>query len=66
MSEVLKLMQTRRSIRKFKSDMVPKELIEKVVEAGTFAASGMNRQPFALIAVTNKELRDKLSFYNAG
>ncbi len=42
MSEVLEKMQTRRSIRRYKSDMLPKDVIEKIVEAGTFAASGMN------------------------
>lgn len=56
---------TRRSIRKFKSDMVPKDVIEKIVEAGTYAATGMNRQSPIIIAVTNKELRDKLSVQNA-
>lgn len=56
---------TRRSIRKFKSDMVPKETIEKIIEAGTYAATGMNRQSPVMIAVTNKELRDRLSALNA-
>ena len=62
---MLDKMKTRRSIRKFKSDMIPKEIIEKIVEAGTYAASGMNRQPGIIVAVTNKELRDKLSKMNA-
>lgn len=62
---MLEKMKTRRSIRKFKSDMIPKEIIEKIVEAGTYAASGMNRQPGLIVAVTNKELRDKLSKMNA-
>ena len=62
---MLDKMKTRRSIRKFKSDMIPKEIIEKIVEAGTYAASGMNRQPGLIVAVTNKELRDKLSKMNA-
>ena len=53
------------SERKFKSDMIPKDLIEKIVEAGTYAASGMNRQPGLIVAVTNKELRDRLSKMNA-
>lgn len=56
---------TRRSIRKFKSDMVPKDVIEKIIEAGTYGATGMNRQSPIIIAVTNKELRDKLSAQNA-
>ena len=56
---------TRRSIRKFKSDMVPKEIIEKIIEAGVYAPTGMNRQSPIIIAVTNKELRDRLSAMNA-
>ncbi|WP_295088689.1 nitroreductase [Ruminococcus sp.] len=59
-------MLTRRSIRKFKSDMIPKNIIEKIIEAGTYAATGMNRQSPIIIAVTNKEIRDKLSAQNAG
>ena len=65
MSEVLEKMQTRRSIRRFKSDMLPKDVIEKIVEAGTFAASGMNLQTPVILAVTNKEIRDKMSKANA-
>ena len=65
MSEVLDKMQTRRSIRRFKSDMLPKDVIEKIVEAGTFAASGMNLQTPVIVAVTNKELRNKMFKANA-
>lgn len=65
MSEVLEKMQTRRSIRRYKSDMVPKDVIEKIVEAGTFAASGMNLQTPVIVAVTNKEIRDKMAKANA-
>ena len=65
MSEVLERIQTRRSIRRYKADMVPKEVIEKIVEAGTFAASGMNLQTPVILAVTNKEIRDKMSKANA-
>ena len=63
--EAIENLKTRRSIRKFKSDMVPKEIIEKIIDAGTYAATGMNRQSPVIIAVTNKELRDKLSVLNA-
>ena len=65
MSELLKKMQERRSVRSFKPDMVPKELIEQVIQAGTYAATGKNYQSPIIIAVTNKELRDKLSALNA-
>ena len=65
MSELLKKMMERRSVRSFKPDMVPKELIEQVIQAGTYAATGKNYQSPIIIAVTNKELRDKLSALNA-
>jgi hypothetical protein len=45
--------------------MVPKEVIDQIIEAGLYAASGMNRQEVNIIAVTNKEFRDKLSKANA-
>ncbi|MBO7395237.1 MAG: nitroreductase [Ruminococcus sp.] len=63
--EAIENLKTRRSIRKFKSDMVPRDIIEKIVEAGTYAATGMNRQSPIIIAVTNKEFRDRLSAQNA-
>ncbi len=65
MSEVFDNIYTRRSYRSYKADMVPRELIEKVCEAGTFAATGMNRQSPVIIAVTNKETRNRLMELNA-
>lgn len=44
MSEVLAKMKTRRSIRKFKEDMVPQEVLDQIIEAGTYAANGRNAQ----------------------
>ena len=64
MNQTIKDMLERRSCRKFKSNMVPKELIAQVVEAGQYAASGMGNQSTRIIAVTNKELRDRLSADN--
>jgi len=65
MSEVLTKMQTRRSIRKYKPDMIPKEILEQIVTAGTYAATGRNLQSPIILAITNKEIRDKLSKLNA-
>ena len=45
--------------------MVPKEVIDQIIEAGVYAASGMNWQSPIIVAVTNKEVRDKLSEMNA-
>ncbi len=55
----------RRSIRKYKDTPVPEELLDKILEAGTFAPTGMNRQTPVMVAVTNKETRDILEKENA-
>jgi nitroreductase len=54
---LLEGIRTTRAIRRLKPDPVPPELIRKVCEAGTFAPSGGNRQPWYFIAVTEKERR---------
>ena len=61
MNEIIKAMLERRSIRKFKSDMVSKDDINKIIEAGLYAANGIGRQAVITVAVTNKQLRDKIS-----
>ena len=66
MNETLELIKSRRSVKKYKSDPVPKELWEKIIEAGLQAPSGLNRQSAIILAVTNKEVRDELSKINAG
>lgn len=55
----------RHSCKGYKSDPVPQEIIEQIVEAGLKAPSGQNKQSAIIIAITNKELRDKLSKMNA-
>lgn len=64
MSELLNKMKSRRSIRKFKPDEIPGEILEQIIEAGTYAASGMGRQSAIIIAVTNREMRDKIAEAN--
>ena len=64
MSNVLEKMKTRRSIRKYKPDMVPQELLDQIIEAGIYAASGRNRQDSIIIQVTDKKLRDEIMEMN--
>ena len=64
-TDLLTLMETRRSVRSFKPDMIPSDVIDQIIKAGTYAATGMNRQSPIIIAVTNKEMRDRLSRMNA-
>lgn len=64
MNEILKAMQERRSVRNFKPDMPTKEQIDQILEAGLYAANGKGKQAVITIAVTNQELRNKISADN--
>ena len=64
MNEIIKAMEERRSIRKFKPDMPKREDIEQIIEAGLYAANGRGAQATIIIAVTDKELRDRISDAN--
>ena len=46
----------RRSVRAYKDEPVSKEQIETVLEAGVWAPTGMNRQPWKFIVIENKQL----------
>ena len=54
---LLEAIRTTRAIRRLRSDPVPLALVRKVCDAGTFAPSGGNRQPWFFIAVTEAERR---------
>ena len=63
--EAIENLLTRRSIRKYKPDMIPEDILEKILTVGTYAATGMGRQSPIIIAVTDKNTRDRLSKMNA-
>lgn len=65
MNEVLRNIKTRRSIKKYKSGALPDDLLNEILKAGTYAPSGMNKQSAIMVAITNKETRDKLAKINA-
>ncbi|HVP31210.1 MAG TPA: nitroreductase family protein [Myxococcota bacterium] len=54
---LLEGIRTARAIRRLRADPVPRALVRKVCEAGTFAPSGGNRQPWIFVAVTEPERR---------
>ena len=64
MNETLKVLETRRSCRNFKADMVKEEDLKAIIKAGTYAATGMGKQSPVIIAVTDKKLRDEISEEN--
>ena len=65
MSNALDMIKKRRSVRSFKDEMIPRGVLDTILEAGTYAATGMNRQSPIILAVTNRALRDRLSRINA-
>ena len=64
MNETLKVLETRRSCRNFKPDMVNEEDLKAILRAGTYAATGMGKQSPVIIAVTDKATRDAISEAN--
>ena len=64
MSDMLDVMKSRRSIKKYKSAPVADELLDKIVEAGLYAANGRGNQNSIIIKVTDKKVRDELSALN--
>lgn len=64
MNEIIKAMEERRSIRKFKPEMPAKRELEQIIEAGIYAANGMGKQAVITVAITDKKVRDQLSADN--
>ena len=65
MAETLTTLKTRRSCRAFKPDLIEEDKLNAILEAGTYAATGMGKQSPIILAVTDREMRDKLSKMNA-
>ncbi|MBR4451831.1 MAG: nitroreductase [Clostridia bacterium] len=65
MAETLITLKTRRSCRAYKPELIEEEKLNAIIEAGTYAATGMGKQSPVIIAVTDREMRDKLSKMNA-
>lgn len=56
----LNLVKMRRSIRNFKTDPIPDEYVEKIIEAARWAPSGGNSQPWEFIIIKDKDVKDKI------
>lgn len=56
---------TRRSVRSYKADMIDRETLDRILNAGIHAATGRNLQAPIILCVTNREMRDRLSSMNA-
>ena len=60
MSDILEVIRTRKSIRRYKTDLIPDEILDKILEAARWAPTGENYQPWRLIVVKNPETKKKI------
>ena len=65
MNDIFEVIKTRRSIRIFKPTAVDEALLDKVLEAGTYAPTGRGLQSPVIVAIQDKETRDYFSSLNA-
>ncbi len=64
-NQVLESLKTRRSVRAYKPDMIEQEKLDAIMEAATYAPTGMGQQSPRIVLVKTKEIRDRLSKMNA-
>ena len=65
MKDAMEVLLTRRSIRNFNDKSIPEDVLNKILEAGTYAPTAMGMQKPIIIAITDKKLRDEVSRENA-
>jgi nitroreductase len=59
--DVLEAIKTRRSIRKYKKAPVPEEELEKILDAGRWAPSASNLQPWKFIVLSDFQVRERVA-----
>ena len=60
--DAIEAIKSRRSVRTFNEDPIPRSMIEEIVDCGRMAASAVNIQPWAFIVVTAHEMRRKIAY----
>lgn len=64
--DVMQIIKGRRAVRKFKEEGIPTDTLLKILEAGIWAPSGSNIQPWEFIVVMNKETIEKIKLISPG
>lgn len=65
MKDAMEVLLTRRSIRNFNDKPIPEDVLNKILEAGTYAPTAKGMQKPIIIAITDKKVRDDVSRENA-
>jgi nitroreductase len=60
MDDILDVIKSRKSIRRYKEDPLPDEVLDKILESARWAPSGENEQPWKLIVVRDPEIRKEI------
>ncbi len=58
---VLEAIYSRRSVRDYAPEQIPRELVYEIIRAGTWAPSGLNNQPWRFVIVRDAEKRESLA-----
>jgi nitroreductase len=59
--DALEALKTRRSVRSYKGDPIPREIVEEIVDCGRLAATAINIQPWEFVVVTDPAMRQKMA-----
>ncbi len=59
--DAIECLKSRRSVRKFKNQLIPRDIILEILECGRWAPSGVNYQPWKIFVVENPEFKKKLA-----
>ena len=65
MQETLQDLKSRRSCRAYTDQNIPERVLDQILEAGSYAPSGMGRQSAVMVCIENKQARDLVSKLNA-
>jgi nitroreductase len=60
MGDILEVIRTRKSIRRYKPDPIPDEMIDRILEAARWAATGENYQPWRFIVIRNPQTKNRI------
>ncbi len=60
MGDIIDVITSRKSIRRYKPDPIPDEMIDKILEAARWAPTGENYQPWRFIVIRNPKTKDRI------
>ncbi len=63
-NEILEIIETRRSIRKYTNEEIPNKIIKKILKTAMYAPSAIDGQCWEFIVIKDKEIKEKLANYN--